>query len=114
VAALGWPFFCWRGRHGTPGQPDPKGRPPKKRNIFYYFCGMLEKGLYILKIRGTAKIPDYVQIRDSRFTLMAYFRVDRPEKALKKCGLAEQEELIKTIIEKLPFGKMEKLDLTNL
>ena len=27
VTALWWGFFCWRGRHGTPGQPDPKGRP---------------------------------------------------------------------------------------
>ncbi len=67
--------------------------------------------MYILKIKGTAKIPDYVQIRDERFTLMAYFRVDRPEKALKKCGLSEQEAVIKGIIEKLPFGKMQKLEL---
>jgi hypothetical protein len=72
---------------------------------------MIEPILYILKIRGTAKIPDYVQIRDEKFTLMAYFRVDRPEKALKKCGLEAKEELIKSIIDKLPFGKMQKLEL---
>ncbi len=72
---------------------------------------MIESGLYILKIKGTAKIPDYAQIRDSKFTLMAYFRVDRPEKALKKCGLEAQEEKIKEIIYNLPFGKMQKMEL---
>ena len=73
---------------------------------------MNEKGMYILKIRGTARIPDYVQIRDSKFTLMAYFRVDRPEKALKKCGLEGNEQEILTIIANLPFGKMQKLELS--
>jgi hypothetical protein len=72
---------------------------------------MIESVLYILKIRGTAKIPDYVQLRDEKFTLMAYFRVDRPEKALKKCGLEAKEAQIIAIIEKLPFGKMQKLEL---
>jgi hypothetical protein len=37
------------------------------------------------------KIPDYIQIRDDEFTLLAYFRADRPEEALKKIGLGEKE-----------------------
>ncbi|MBK8846957.1 MAG: fructose-6-phosphate aldolase [Bacteroidetes bacterium] len=66
--------------------------------------------MYILKIKGIAKIPDYVQLRDDNFTLQAYFRVDRPEKALHKIGLGEHEaELIK-LIQSLPYGKIEKLD----
>ncbi|MEI6817293.1 MAG: fructose-6-phosphate aldolase [Bacteroidota bacterium] len=67
--------------------------------------------MYILKIKGTAKIPDYVQIRDDKFTLLAYFRVDRPEKALVKCGLGDKEAVIKSIIAELPFGKVQKLEL---
>lgn len=69
--------------------------------------------MYILKIKGTAKIPDYVQLRDNQFTLIAYFRADRPEKSLIKCGLENQmEKIIKTIVE-IPFGKITKLDLES-
>ena len=69
--------------------------------------------MYIMKIKGTAKIPDYIQIRDEQFTLIAYFRADRPEKALKKIGLEGQMELIKEKINALPFGKMQKLELND-
>ena len=67
--------------------------------------------MYILKIKGKAKIPDYVQLRDENFTLLAYFRVDRPEKALVKCGLGDHEEKIIEIINTIPFGKVMKLEL---
>jgi hypothetical protein len=67
--------------------------------------------MYILKIKGKAKIPDYVQLRDDNFTLMAYFRVDRPEKALAKCGLGDQEEKMKALIAEIPFGKVMKLEI---
>ena len=65
--------------------------------------------MYILKIKGKARIPDYVQLRDEDFNLKAYFRVDRPEKGLARCGLANKEMEIKAIIEKLSYGKIEKL-----
>ena len=68
-------------------------------------------GMYILKIKGKAKIPDYVQLRDDNFTLLAYFRVDRPEKALQKCGLADKTEKVISIIKDIPFGKVQKLEL---
>jgi hypothetical protein len=67
--------------------------------------------LYIIKIKGVAKIPDYVQVRDENFSLICYTRTDRPEKALEKCGLAENIEYIKTLIDKIPFGQMTKLEL---
>jgi hypothetical protein len=50
--------------------------------------------MYLIKIKGKVKIPDYVQLRDEKFTLLAYFRADRPENALQKAGLAEQESRI--------------------
>jgi hypothetical protein len=66
--------------------------------------------MYILKVKGTEKIPDYVQLRDDNFTLLAYFRVDRPEKALVKAGLASREEEILKLINELPFGKISRFE----
>lgn len=68
--------------------------------------------MYLLKIKGKAKIPDYIQIRDDSFTLKGYFRVDRPEKGLEKCGFTgERLEKIKQLISDLPFGKVHKIEI---
>ncbi len=66
--------------------------------------------MYIMKVKGTEKIPDYVQLRDNNFTLLAYFRVDRPEKAIVKAGLANREEELMKLINELPFGKIVKIE----
>jgi hypothetical protein len=65
--------------------------------------------MHILKIKGKAKIPDYIQIRDDDFTLKAYFRVDRPEKSLEKIGLGGRMEELLKLIEEMPFGKVIKI-----
>ncbi|WP_256012850.1 fructose-6-phosphate aldolase [Desertivirga xinjiangensis] len=67
--------------------------------------------MYIIKVKGVAKIPDYVQLRDDKFTLLAYFRVDRPDKSLEKIGLGEKSEYIMNLVKDLPFGKIVKLEL---
>jgi hypothetical protein len=67
--------------------------------------------MYIIKVKGVAKIPDYVQLRDDEFALLAYFRVDRPEKSLDKVGLHEKTAYIMDIIKDLPFGQILKLEL---
>ncbi len=67
--------------------------------------------MYVIKVKGVAKIPDYVQLRDEKFTLLAYFRLDRPEKALDKAGLAEHTDRIMNIIKDLPFGQILKLEI---
>ncbi len=67
--------------------------------------------MYIIKVKGVAKIPDYVQLRDEKFTLLAYFRVDRPEKALDKVGLGMHTDYIMNKIKDLPFGQILKLDI---
>jgi hypothetical protein len=69
------------------------------------------KNMYIIKVKGVAKIPDYVQLRDDKFTLLAYFRVDRPDKSLDKVGLHDKTEYIMNIIKDLPFGQILKLEL---
>ena len=66
--------------------------------------------IYLIKIEGKTKIPDYVQLRDAEYTLLAYFRADRPEKALIKVGFESQLDRIMGVINELPFGKMFKYE----
>ena len=67
--------------------------------------------MYIIKVKGVARIPDYVQLRDDKFTLLAYFRVDRPDKSLEKIGLGDKSEYILNLVKDLPFGQILKLEL---
>lgn len=67
--------------------------------------------MHIIKVKGKAKIPDYIQLRDDDFVLIAYFRADRPLKKLDKYGLEGKEEALKAVIEKLPFGKIQPLNI---
>ena len=65
--------------------------------------------MYILKVKGKVKIPDYIQLRDNNFVLIAYFRADRSLKKMEKYGLQGKEEELVQIIKELPFGKLKKL-----
>ncbi|MBC8111843.1 MAG: fructose-6-phosphate aldolase [Verrucomicrobia bacterium] len=67
--------------------------------------------MYIIKVKGKAKIPNYIQLRDDNFVLIAYFRADRPLKNLDKYGLSGKEEPLQQLIESLPFGKLQALNL---
>ncbi len=67
--------------------------------------------MYIFKVKGKAKIPDYIQLRNDDFVLVAYFRADRIDKNLEKYGLLGKEAAFYELVNKLPFGKLEKLDL---
>ena len=50
--------------------------------------------MYIIRIQGAKKIPDYIQIRDEDYTLIAYFRLNNPTRALKRCNLLDKMEEI--------------------
>ncbi len=67
--------------------------------------------MFIFKVRGKAKIPDYIQLRDENFVLIAYFRADRPLKNMEKYGLEGKDEQLQSVIEGLPFGKLKELKL---
>ena len=67
--------------------------------------------MYIIKVKGKAKIPDYIQLRDENFVLIAYFRADRPLKNLDRYGLEGKENELAALIESLAFGKLQKLEL---
>ncbi|NLR92410.1 MULTISPECIES: fructose-6-phosphate aldolase [Flammeovirga] len=67
--------------------------------------------MYIIKVKGKAKIPNYIQLRDDNFVLIAYFRADRPLTKLEKYGLEGKEEDLKKVIDSLEFGKIQKLEI---
>ncbi|ANQ48537.1 fructose-6-phosphate aldolase [Flammeovirga yaeyamensis] len=67
--------------------------------------------MYIIKVKGKAKIPNYIQLRDENFVLIAYFRADRPLSKLEKYGLEGKEEALKKVIDHLEFGKIQKLEI---
>ncbi|SHK76393.1 fructose-6-phosphate aldolase [Hymenobacter psychrotolerans] len=67
--------------------------------------------MYIIKVKGKAKIPDYIQLRDENFVLIAYFRADRPLKDLHRYGLENKEVALASVIEGLEFGKLQKLEI---
>ncbi len=67
--------------------------------------------MYILKTKGIAKIPDYVQIRDKDFVLICHFRADKPHMALNKQNFKKPASELVEIINNLPFGKLTEVDL---
>jgi hypothetical protein len=67
--------------------------------------------MYIIKVKGKAKIPDYIQLRDENFVLIAYFRADRPLKKLDKFGLEGKESELEHLINGLPYGKLQRLNI---
>ena len=67
--------------------------------------------MYIIKVKGKAKIPDYIQLRDGNFVLIAYFRADRPLKNMVKYNLEGKEDALRLLIDTMPFGKLQSLDI---
>ena len=64
--------------------------------------------LYVLKIKGTKTIPDFVQIRDEQMILRAYFRLSQQEIGLKKNNLEAETKGIMKLLKNIPYGKIHK------
>lgn len=67
--------------------------------------------IYILKIKGADKIPDFVQIRDQDMTLRAYFRLNQQESGIKKNKMEAHSKAIMDALEEMEFGKLKQLDI---
>ena len=69
--------------------------------------------MYIIKVKGKKKIPNYIQLRDDNFILVGYFsfREGRPFRSLERYGLGGKEKEFAELIEKLPYGKLKKIEL---
>lgn len=65
--------------------------------------------MYIMKIKGGGKIPDYVQFRDDNFTLIAYFRADKPRKGLEKFELSQYADMVEEALPSMGFGELKNL-----
>ena len=66
--------------------------------------------MYLMKIKGSGKIPDYLQIRDDTFTLVAYFRADRIDQGLARNHMEDYEDSINKIMENLGYGEMKYIE----
>lgn len=71
--------------------------------------------MFIIKVKGKNKIPDYIQIRDEGMALVSYFsiRPNRPIRNLnlEKFGLKGKDDEFMNLITNLPYGKLQKLEL---
>ena len=67
---------------------------------------------YVMKVKGKAKIPDYIQLRDEDFTLIGYFRPGRKERMEKVIVNPDHAEQIQAIIDSdLDYGKIQKVEM---
>ncbi len=62
---------------------------------------------YVIKVKSSTKIPDFVQIRDEHFILLGYLRLDRSLGQLSTYGIQKTQEFTE-FLDKLPFGKVGK------
>ena len=67
--------------------------------------------MYIIKIKGKAKIPDFIQLRNDDMILLEYFSAARPLNKLRNYGLKSSDEEILSYVNNLKYGKLQKLDL---
>ncbi len=69
--------------------------------------------MYIFKVKGKKKIPDYIQLRDENFMLVGYFsfREGRSLRNLEKFGLEGKEKILEELVETMPYGKLQKLEI---
>jgi hypothetical protein len=66
--------------------------------------------MYLLKVKGNGNIPDYLQIRDQNFTLIAYFTIRNLEQGLSKNGLEKYQDLIQDMIDTTEYGRIIPLE----
>ena len=65
--------------------------------------------MYILKTKGTGKIPDYIQIRDENFVLIKHFKAENPREMLIKMGLSEKVDMLTELIKKMDYGELKNI-----
>ena len=79
----------------------------------YLVCLFFKFNMWLFKIKGKAKIPDYIQIRDEKMILVDYFRADRPIEKFKKYGILNDEKKIIDLVNNLKYGKLVKVKSKN-
>lgn len=67
--------------------------------------------MYILKTKGTSKIPDYIQVRDENFILISHFKVNHPENFIKENKQVKNKKSFVDLIKEMPYGILKKIDI---
>jgi len=65
--------------------------------------------MYFIKTKGTAKIPDYVQIRDNNFALIEHITLNKINDFINNSDFNDKQK-IKDMLADAPFGKIIKID----
>lgn len=65
--------------------------------------------MYLIKTQGTAKIPDYVQVRDDNFALLEHIILNKIDNFINDSEFLNKKE-VKELIAKAPFGKIIKIN----
>jgi len=69
---------------------------------------------YLMKVKGKAKIPDYIQLRDESWTLIGYFRPGRKERLLKVVKDEAQAAQLQEAIDQMEeYGKLTKVEIAG-
>lgn len=67
---------------------------------------------YLMKVKGKAKIPDYIQLRDENLTLIGYFRPGRQERLEKVVKNEEHASRLQEVIDEISeYGKMTRIEI---
>ena len=67
---------------------------------------------YLMKVKGKAKIPDYIQLRDENLTLVGYFRPNRKERLSKVVPDPDQAAINQQAIDDMEdYGKITKVEV---
>jgi hypothetical protein len=65
--------------------------------------------MYFIKTKGTAKIPDYVQIRGNNFALIEHITLNKINDFINNSDFNDKQK-IKDMLADAPFGKIIKID----
>ena len=82
----------------------------EKKSIFTQLTLTNSFIMYLLKIKGTSNLPDFVQLRDENMKLLAYFTPGNAEKSLVTYGFkrSKRKKLMKEI-PSLDYGILTKI-----
>jgi len=62
--------------------------------------------MYLLKIKGVGKLPDYVQVRDDEFNLRAFINMTSLSKGIKNNDLDAYAEIILEQLKDADFNEV--------
>ncbi len=67
---------------------------------------------YLMRVKGKAKIPDYIQVRDEQLTLIGYIRPGRDEKLAKIVDDPDLAQALSDHIQSLSdYGRITRIEI---